>query len=302
MNAVPAPDYSLYLATLEAGFKSLPDKPEETAAATLAALWHLAVGERLSVVSAGERSGLPPLDVAARGLLHALITRRLAGEPLAHITGRQRFMGLELLAGPDALIPRHETQLLAQAAVDRARALAHERSSLTVIDVCTGSGNVALALAHHVPQARVYAADLSAEAVGLARRNAELLGLAERVEFATGDLLAPFDRPDFVGQVDVLTCNPPYISSGKLDHMPGEIIGFEPSLAFDGGPLGIRIIQRLITEAPRFLRSGGWLCFEIGLGQGPAVKSRVVKTGNFDAVESVVDLAGDIRTIAARRR
>lgn len=302
MNAGAGAQFSRHLAALEAGFKSLPDKPEETAAATLAALWHLAAGQRFSVVAAGEQPQLPALDAAGDERLHALITRRLAGEPLAHLTERQRFMGLELLASPEALIPRRETELLAQAVLERGRELARETGSLTAIDVCTGSGNVALALAHHLPSARVFAADLSESAVQLARRNAELLGLAERVTLAAGDLLAPFDTPQFHGKVDLLSCNPPYISSGKLEHMPTEIIGFEPSLAFDGGPLGIRIIQRLMTEAPRFLRRGGWLCFEIGLGQGPAVKSRVVKTGDFDMVVTVVDPAGDIRAIVARRR
>ncbi len=294
--------YAAHLATLERGFTGLPDKPEETAVATLAALWHLAAGNPLSAAGAAERAELPALDGAAEERLRALIQRRLAGEPLAHITERQQFMGMEMLAGPGALIPRRETELLAQAAIDRARELVRDRATLTAIDVCTGSGNVALAIARHVPQARVFAADLSAEAVELARLNARFLGLEDRVSLEAGDLLTPFDQPELVGQVDVLTCNPPYISSGKLEHMPTEIIGFEPSLAFDGGPLGIRIIQRLISEAPRFLRSGGWLCFEIGLGQGPAVKSRVIKTGNFDQVESVVDHAGDIRAISARRK
>jgi release factor glutamine methyltransferase len=231
-----------------------------------------------------------------------LITQRLSGVPLAHLTERQRFMGLELLAGPDALIPRHETEMLAGAAIARATELAKGQSSLLAVDVCTGSGNVALAVAHHVPTARVFAADLSENAVALARRNAELLGLTARVTLAAGDLLAPFDNAEFHGKVDVLSCNPPYISTGKLETMPTEIIGFEPSLAFDGGPLGIRIIQRLITEAPKFLRSGGWLCFEVGLGQGVPVKNRVIKSGHFEDVETVNDSQGDPRAIVARRK
>lgn len=302
MNAVEGANHSRHLATLEAGFKSLPDKPEETAGATLAALWHLAAGQKLSVVAAAEKPRLPALDDAGNDRLRDYITRRLAGEPLAHITERQRFMGLELLAGPDALIPRRETELLAQAVIDRGRELARDAESITAIDVCTGSGNVALALAHHVPQSRVFAADLSESAVALAQRNAELLNLGQRVTLKAGDLLAPFDTEQFHGKVDMLSCNPPYISTGKLESMPTEIIGFEPTLAFDGGPLGIRIIQRLMTEAPKFLRRGGWLCFEIGLGQGPAVKSRLVKTGEFDLVESMVDAAGDIRALVARRK
>jgi release factor glutamine methyltransferase len=301
VNAPASTRYAQHLATLEAGFHALPDKPEETPLATLAALVHLAAGDNLSVIAALEKP-LPMLDEAADTRLGALIARRLSGVPLAHLTGRQRFMGLELLAGPDALIPRRETELLAQAVIDRARSLVRGTEGVLAIDVCTGCGNVALALAHHVPAARVFAADLSEDAVGLARKNAESLGLEERVTLRAGDLLAPFDTAQFHGKVDVLSCNPPYISTGKLEHMPSEIIGHEPSLAFDGGPLGIRIIQRLLSEAPKFLRSGGWLCFEVGLGQGPAVKGRVLKSMEFDLVETVADEAGAPRTIVARRK
>jgi release factor glutamine methyltransferase len=301
VNAAVTDSYAKFLADLESGFQQLPDKPEETASATLSALAQLAAGRQLSVVAAAAES-LPTLNEAQQRHLGSLITQRLSGVPLAHLTERQRFMGLELLAGPDALIPRHETELLAGAAVARAKDVASRQSSVLAIDVCTGSGNVALAVAHHVPGARVFAADLSESAVALARRNAELLGLTARVTLAAGDLLAPFDNAEFHGKVDVLSCNPPYISTGKLETMPTEIIGFEPSLAFDGGPLGIRIIQRLITEAPRFLRSGGWLCFEVGLGQGNPVRNRVIKSGHFEDVETVNDSQGEPRAIVARRK
>ena len=301
MNAAVSDSYAKFLGELESGFQQLPDKPEETASATLAALAQLAAGRQLSVIAAASEP-LPVLDANAQRHLGSLITQRLSGVPLAHLTERQRFMGLELLAGPEALIPRHETELLAGAAIAKATELAKGQPTLLAVDVCTGSGNVALAVAHHVPTARVFAADLSESAVALARRNAELLGLTPRVTLAAGDLLAPFDNAEFHGKVDVLSCNPPYISTGKLETMPTEIIGFEPSLAFDGGPLGIRIIQKLITEAPKFLRSGGWLCFEVGLGQGTPVKNRVIKSGHFEDVETVNDSRGDPRAIVARRK
>src|SRR5207253_2547565 len=111
-------------------------------------------------------------------LLKALIERKREGAPLAHLTGRQEFLGLELLAGPDALIPRKETEILGRAAISVLNEKASSSASLTVVDVCTGSGNLALAYAHHEPKARVFAADLSEEAVELARRNAEFTGLA----------------------------------------------------------------------------------------------------------------------------
>jgi release factor glutamine methyltransferase len=277
----------------------LPDKPEETSAATLAALWHLASGHRVSARQA-ELTPLRQLDREAEQQLDGFIARRLAGEPLAHITGRQSFMGLEMLAEPGALIPRVETEILGRALIAKAEEIATPNVPLLAIDVCTGSGNLAVALARRRHDCRVFAADLSEEACALARRNAELLGVTDRVEVRAGDLLAPFDDASFHGKVDLLSCNPPYISTSRMTGMPQEIIGFEPALAFDGGALGIRVIQKLISDAPRFLRPGGWLLFEVGLGQGPAVENRVNKTGFFREVSTVADENGAPRVIVAR--
>jgi len=293
--------FERHLHRLAAGLQALPDKPEETPRSALRALWFRAAGQALSAEAACEQT-LPPLGADQGAALEALIARRLSGQPLAHITERQRFMGLELLAGPQALIPRHETTLLGNAAAELVEAAAADGRTPLVIDVCTGSGNLAIGIAARVPAARVYAADLSTDAVALAVRNAAHAGVAPRVELRQGDLLAPFDEPAFLGKVDVLVCNPPYISSGKLATMAGEIADFEPSLAFDGGPFGIRILQRLIHEAPRFVRPGGWLAFEVGLGQGPSVLRRLTPAAGFDAPRPLLDERGDVRAIAVRLR
>jgi release factor glutamine methyltransferase len=280
---------------LAAGSTMLPDKPEETSDATLRALWHAAAGEPKSVVAAASAE-LPPLDDGASARLNALVERRIAGVPLAHLTGRQHFAGMEMLAGAGALVPRRETELLARAAIALARGI----DAPTIVDVCTGCGNVALALARHVPDARVSGADLSEDALALARRNAEWLGLADRVEFRCGDLLAPFDDAGFLGRVDVLTCNPPYISSAKVGQMAAEIAAHEPRLAFDGGPLGVSILMRLVQEAPQFLKPGGWLAFEVGLGQGPALVRRLKGTAAYREVREIADENGAVRAILVR--
>jgi release factor glutamine methyltransferase len=284
---------------LAQGLQTLHDKPEETSASALRALWHLAAGERLSVQAASERP-LLALTTAQAQHLAELVGERLRGTPLAHLTQRQRFMGLELLAGPQALIPRRETELLGQAAAQLLTEAAHGGRAVLALDVCTGSGNLALGMAAQVPNARVLAADLSHEAVELARQNVLALGLQQRVEVREGDLLAPFDEAGFLGRIDVLTCNPPYISSPKVDTMPSEIAAHEPRLAFDGGPFGIRILQRLIREAPRFVRPGGWLAFEVGLGQGPAVSKRLTPAAGYAELRALTDAQGEVRALLAR--
>jgi release factor glutamine methyltransferase len=209
-------------------------------------------------------------------------------------------MGLEMLAGPGALIPRKETELLAKAAVHAAKQITLDQPRPLVVDVCTGSGNIALAIAHHVESAQVFGADLSEEAVALAGDNARLLGLEHRVEFRCGDLLSPFESDAFVGKTDLLTCNPPYITSAKIGTMSCEISEHEPRLAFDGGPLGISVLMKLTQQAPRFLRAGGWLAFEVGLGQGPALVKRLRANPEFTHVECCEDEHGALRVIVAR--
>lgn len=297
------PLFTERLTRLHAALLTLPDKPEETSTSALQTLWHLAAGTPLSTEAATQRA-LPDLSQAQLQKLDELTAQRLSGTPLAHLSGRQHFMGLELLAGPEALIPRRETELLARTALNLLKQLALNSGDrpLKVIDVCTGSGNLALALAHAEPRAQVFAADLSEDAVGLAQRNAAHLGLQGRVQCRSGDLLEPFNEPAFHGQVDLLVCNPPYISSGKLETMPTEIVGFEPRLAFDGGPFGVRILQRLMREAPTYLRPAGWLAFEVGLGQGPAVLQWLNKSGHYDVVESTPDAEGQPRAIFARHK
>lgn len=296
----PAAAYASRLRRLQEGWQAVPDKPEETPRNTLLALWSTAAGSPLSAMSAEATEPLQ-LDEDATRRLDALLERRLQGVPLAHLTGRQHFLGLDLLSGPQALIPRRETELLGHAAIALAREACAGGRRATAIDVCTGSGNLALALAHHVAGLRVHGADLSEDAVALARDNAALLGLGDRAEFRAGDLLAPYDEAAFHGHVDLLVCNPPYISSGKVAAMASEIAGHEPRLAFDGGPLGVSLLARLMQDAPRFVRPGGWLAFEVGLGQGPSMARRLRNDGAWDEVRELADDAGAVRALLARR-
>jgi len=289
---LPRPDEALYYSLLhevEDFFQPRTDKPGENPVNILEALWK-------TVGKVPTEAPLPNLDARGLAELRAMIARKREGTPLAYLTGRQSFMGFELLAGPAALIPRHETEIVGRAAV------AAIRSKSLAIDVCTGSGNLALAMAFHEPRARVFGADLSEAAVALATRNAEFTKLAGRVEFRSGDLFAPFEGPEFIGQCDVVSCNPPYIAAAKIQKLPQEISAHEPAMAFDGGVFGVSILMRLVKEAPKFLKPGGALCFEVGLGQGPGMKKLLLPLPWVSRVECHTDAAGSIRALVAHAR
>jgi release factor glutamine methyltransferase len=282
--------YQRLLDRIQQHWAGLPDKPEETPETTLVALWRCVAG-----LDPGGK-----LDAEGDARLTALVERRIGGEPLAYLTGSQLFMGIDFLSSPEAMIPRKETEILGKAALKLTEQLAQELEAVKIIDLCTGSGNIALTLAHYEPLCVVFGADLSEDAVQLATRNALRLGLAARAHFFSGDLFAPFEQPEFLGQMDLVTCNPPYISSAQVEKLPGEILHHEPYLAFDGGPFGIRILTRVIREAPRFLKPGGWVCFEVGLGQGKALLNMINKSGLYSNVEASNDEAGEIRVLQAR--
>ncbi|HJL16611.1 MAG TPA: HemK/PrmC family methyltransferase [Sandaracinaceae bacterium LLY-WYZ-13_1] len=179
--------------------------------------------------------------------------------------GRMRFFEVELEVGPGALVPRRETELLARRAL--ARLAEDTLEAPLVIDMCCGVGNLACAIATQVPTARVFASDLTEETVALATRNVERLGLSGRVTVLRGDLFAALDGYGLEGAVDLVVANPPYISSARLESDRASLLEHEPREAFDAGPYGLTIHQRLLREAWEFLRPHRTLAFEMGAGQ-----------------------------------
>jgi release factor glutamine methyltransferase len=277
-----------------------PDKPEETVESTIMACWHFAAGFPKSA-SEAIKSPLPDLTGDQITLLHDLIDKRLQDIPLAYLTGRQNFMGIELLADERALIPRKETELLAKMALEISRQIVESNNKIQIMDIGCGSGNLALTMAKFNKDALVHASDLSHGAVELAKENARFLGLQDRVEIRQGDLFAPFQTQAYYEDTDLIICNPPYISSGKIPSMETEILGHEPSLAFDGGKFGTQIIIKLISEAPKFLKKSGWVIFEVGLGQGEFVEQLCERTNCYSQIEPIADEDGNIRVIRAQR-
>ena len=278
----------------------LDDKPEENIDSTIKALWLKACGLSVSAEKANHIS-LPSLTEPQKTVLLQLIQKRKEGIPLAHLTGRQNFMGIELKSDARALIPRKETEILGKTALEICQNLAKNKQFINVFDVCCGVGNLGLTLASLLPNVKVYLSDLSPEAIELTNENISLLDLNHKVIAMQSDLFTSFESDKYWGQVDLIVCNPPYISTSKVSKMNSEIASYEPALAFDGGMIGIKIIQKLITESPKFLSKNGWLVFEVGLGQGPFIIQLCEKSGAWKSIMSEKDASDNIRVIACKK-
>jgi release factor glutamine methyltransferase len=229
------------------------------------------------------------LDETHRARFEALLGRRLNGEPIAHILGEREFHGLAFIVTPDVLIPRPETELL----VDLALRHMPEHAASKVLDLCSGSGAVAIALAHGRPHARVAAVEISPKALRVARANAQTHAVA--VEWLQGDLFAPLAGRRF----DLIVGNPPYIAEQDA-HLDRGDVRFEPRLALVGGKAGTEVIARIVVASPAHLRAGGALLLEHGFDQGEACRALFKQAGFLD-VETWRDLASIERVTAGRR-
>jgi release factor glutamine methyltransferase len=286
---------------LDSKIHFLEDKPEESVDSTLKACWHTASGLPKSSEEA-LKIPLPELTDTQIKTLHCLVAQRLENIPLAHITGRQNFMGIELLSDKRALIPRKETEILGRKALDISKSLSKERQPVRVMDICCGAGNLGLAVAYHNRDVEVFATDLSHDAVELTKDNISFLNMNLRVHAEEGDLFSAFDKKEYYGNIDIIICNPPYISSAKVSKMNTEISEHEPIMAFDGGMFGTKIIQGLINQAPKFLSDGGWLLFEVGVGQGEFLMRLCGENNHYCNVDSVSDAQNNIRVIMAQKK
>jgi release factor glutamine methyltransferase len=215
-----------------------------------------------------------------------LVRRCLSGEPVAYITGHREFYGLDFYVDASVLVPRPETELL----VERALALARERPTATIADIGTGSGAIAVSLALNLPQTRIYATDVSAPALRVARSNCRKHGVEDRVCLLQGDLLSPLPEP-----VDLIVANLPYVREEEVSRRG--LAGFEPSLALSGGGDGLERIRELCHGLGGGLCPGGALLLEVGVGQSRAVASLLGSLSPGAGVEITPDLSGIERVI-----
>lgn len=244
-----------------------------------------------ALILEGER----PVSVLQAEQAWSLLRRRAAREPLQYILGTQEFRGLDIAVTPDVLIPRPETELLVEEALQAVAGC----DEPMIADVGTGSGCIAVAIACERPGATVYALDLSGGALAVARSNATRHGMRDRIRFIQADLLEAFGG-EFAGAFDAIVSNPPYIVEHELEELQPEVARYEPRMALAAGPDGLAFYRRLLREAPPLLKPGGRLIMELGFSQSEAVIRRAWQSGAFDSVECRKDAAGIERVLVAR--
>ncbi len=230
-----------------------------------------------------------PLSVEEVDLYRELVRRRGKGEPVAYILGRRSFLQLELLVNSSVLIPRPETELLAEVGIRFCRA----KAGVRLLDIGTGSGALTLGILHNSPGAKALAVDISTAALAVARENADRLGLAQRVDFVQSDVYEAVGEKDF----DLIVSNPPYIVSADLAGL-GREVKQEPRLALDGGLDGLDCYRRIVGRAKDFLRADGLLAMEIGCEQGQDLSALVQQAG-FSYCKVLKDYAGLDRIVLA---
>lgn len=225
-----------------------------------------------------------------------LLARAVGGEPLAYILGQWDFYGMTLYVNPDVLIPRDDTCAVTELAIQRTLYL---DPNPRILDLCTGSGCIGLALANRVKDARVTLADVSKEALAVAKKNTVLHRLTGRVSCLQVDALQP--APGFLGTFDLIVSNPPYIRTEEMATLDASVREFEPHVALEAGPDGLQFYRAIVRNFDTALKPGGWLCLEFGMGQADAVCALLARHG-FQNIQRKIDFNGMERAISAQKR
>jgi release factor glutamine methyltransferase len=232
---------------------------------------------------------------AERTKFRELIQRRVAGWPVAYLVGSRGFYLLDFEVNPAVLIPRPDTEVLVLEALKRLKPL----GAPEVLDLGTGSGCIAISLAHQKKDARVTATDVSPDALDVARRNAAKTKVADRIAFLQGDLFAPLPPGS---QFDLIASNPPYVAQGEFPSLAPDVRDHEPRLALDGGPDGLAFYRRIAKDAPALLKPGGSLLLEVGYTQDEAVRGLLAERPELEVGPTLKDTGGHPRVVTARKR
>ena len=236
-----------------------------------------------------------------------LIERKVGREPVAYIVGYKEFMGLKFFLNKDVLIPRPETEILVEKVIEKTWNIKKPRNygyrrdnSITIVDLCTGSGNIAISLARNIESCKIYATDISEGAIQVALKNARFHNVEGKVEFLLGDLFSPLEKFNSNLAIDFVVSNPPYVKSRDLVLLQPEIKK-EPISALEGGNEGLNFYHRIVPEALKYLVDGGYLIMEIGDRQGEAVMNLIKKEKRFSPPQLVKDYAGLDRVVEAQK-
>ena len=232
--------------------------------------------------------------------LEKLIQRRISGEPLQYILEHQEFWSIDFKVGPRVLIPRPETELLVEQSLLILAGTSFKRIP-SVLEIGTGSGAIAVALAKEVKNIFLVATDISRDALILAKENAKSAGVQDQIQFVNGDLLGPFHSSKQREVFDLILSNPPYIIRSEIGSLAKEVRDYEPVVALDGGEDGLEFYRRLISQALSYLRKGGWFLLEVGQGQAERVAKQIQGSGTFLEPQILPDLAGIERVVKAQR-
>lgn len=233
------------------------------------------------------------LSDEVRKVMRELVQRRAQAEPVAYLVGHREFFSLDFVVNKSVLIPRPDTETLVMEALGRLKGLTNPR----VLDLCTGSGCVAISIAKNCPAARVTATDISPEALAVATENATRLGVSDRVEFYRGDL---FDALPGESRFDVIVSNPPYITTADMGELQTDVRLHEPPLALDGGPDGLGPLRRIVSVAADWLVPGGWLLLEMDPSQAEPMLAAVGAEAGFESAQMIKDLRQTPRVLVAR--
>ncbi len=238
-----------------------------------------------------------PASDETRTAFRELVRRRAEGTPVAYLVGRREFYSLGFRVTPDVLIPRPETELVVVTLLDRIKA-SQTSEPVSIADVGTGSGAIAVAVAKHFPQCHITAIDVSRAALDVAAKNVADHGVEDRVTLALGNLLADLPADE---RFDYIVSNPPYVSTAELETLAPEVRNHEPHTALVAGPCGTEVIEPLVAQAARRLRPGGWLIMELSPMIAGAVEQLLAEEGGFQAIAILKDTAGLPRVVQAQK-
>ncbi|MFA5116461.1 MAG: peptide chain release factor N(5)-glutamine methyltransferase [Candidatus Omnitrophota bacterium] len=239
------------------------------------------------------------LDKRQKEFITRALKRRLSGEPIQYILGKADFMGLVFKVNPRVLIPRPETEILVETTVKYARKAAPHKGKMNILDIGTGCGNIAISLAKFLPEALVIGLDISKSALAVAKSNAALNNVSNRIHFVCSDLFISTRAPAFL--YDIIISNPPYIPGAEMKNLQVEV-RHEPGSALNGGEDGLEFYRRIISGSPDWLKENGILALEMGFGQCQSIKGIFAKSGKFDIIDIVKDYSGIERVLIAKKR